>query len=207
MRDKRSKVTSTFLFFLNLIGWWGEDCRRKKKIGSAHSWITLCTPSRANQNTVKPLYNVPPYNVFLPIALKMFDPGVSGTPGTLYVPWGTPCLGTEYPRYTMPRHGVPPRGGYTVPRHRVPPGTRCLGIEYPPWRGTPCLGTVYPRYTVPRHGVPGGCTSQGGNVFRRHRQSAIRPMYFLPLYNVPLYNVFLPITFDFPGPKDDSTSM
>ena len=29
-------------------------------------------------------------------------------------------------------------------------------------------------------------------------------MYFLPLFNVPLYNVFLPITFDFPGPKDDS---
>jgi len=28
-------------------------------------------------------------------------------------------------------------------------------------------------------------------------------MYLLPLYNVPLYNVFLPITFDFSGPKDD----
>jgi len=28
-------------------------------------------------------------------------------------------------------------------------------------------------------------------------------MYLLPPYNVPLYNVFLPITFDFPGPKDD----
>jgi len=28
-------------------------------------------------------------------------------------------------------------------------------------------------------------------------------MHFLPLYNVPLYNVYLPITFDFSGPKDD----
>jgi len=26
-------------------------------------------------STVKPLYNVPPYNVFLPIAFKMFGPG------------------------------------------------------------------------------------------------------------------------------------
>ena len=45
----------------------------------------------------------------------------------------------------MPRHGVPPLWGYSMPRHRVPPGT-------------PCLGMVY----------RGGYTSQGGNVFRRH---------------------------------------
>ena len=55
--------------------------------------------------------------------------------------------GTSYP----PPPCIP---GYTMPRHRVPPGTRCLGMEYPPNGGTPFLGTVYPRYTVPRHRVP-----------------------------------------------------
>jgi len=29
-------------------------------------------------------------------------------------------------------------------------------------------------------------------------------MYLLSLFNVPLCNVFLPITFDFSGPEDDS---
>jgi len=52
-------------------------------------------------------------------------------PGTLY-PGVHHAEAQNTPRYTMPRHGVPPRGVYTVPRHRVPPGTRCLGIEYPP---------------------------------------------------------------------------
>jgi len=28
-------------------------------------------------------------------------------------------------------------------------------------------------------------------------------MHLLPSYNVHIFNVFLPITFDFPGPKDD----
>jgi len=61
----------------------------------------------------------------------------------------------------MPRHGVPPQGGYSMPWHRVPGGTRCLGTVYPPSGGysmprhrvpggTRCLGTVYP----PREGIP-----------------------------------------------------
>jgi len=33
------------------------------------------TIGEASLGTVKPLYNVPPYNVFLPIAFKMFGPG------------------------------------------------------------------------------------------------------------------------------------
>ena len=36
---------------------------------------TVITKSLRDKNTVKPLYNVPLYNVFHPIAFKMFGPG------------------------------------------------------------------------------------------------------------------------------------
>jgi len=58
------------------------------------------------------------------------ETGSAGVSGTSYPP--APCI-----------------PGYTMPRHRIPPGTRCLGMEYPPERGTPCLDTVYP----PVHGA------------------------------------------------------
>ena len=54
-------------------------------------------------------------------------------------------------------------------------------MVYPHQGGTQCLVTAYPRYTVPRHGVPGGGnTSQGGNVFRRHRRK-VSPGCWRPL--------------------------
>ena len=62
----------------------------------------------------------------------------------------------------MPRHGVAPQGGYSMPRHRVPGGTRCLGTVYPPRGGTPCLGIVYrgvfcaEAWFTPGYKVPGG---------------------------------------------------
>ena len=43
----------------------------------------------------------------------------------------------------LARHGVPPKGGYSVPRHRVPGGILCLGMVYPLKGGTQCLGIVY----------------------------------------------------------------
>ena len=35
----------------------------------------------------------------------------------------------------MSRHGVPPSGGYSMPRHRVPGGILCLGMVYPGVQG------------------------------------------------------------------------
>ena len=35
----------------------------------------------------------------------------------------------------MSRHGVPPSGGYSMPRHRVPGAILCLGMVYPGVQG------------------------------------------------------------------------
>jgi len=81
---------------------------------------------------------------------------------------GTLCLGTVYRgdtvprhgvpplRYSAPRHGVLPQGGYSMRRHGVPPSG---GYSMPRHRvtaGILCLGMVYPLrwYSIIRHRVP-----------------------------------------------------